>query len=88
MSTPDILPSSNSPETVDSIIGEIEPIAPINVLKDIKLSNVNRLIIGQLNINSLRNKFETLKYLIKGNLDILIITESELDNSFSTSQFS
>ena len=95
MSTPDILPSSKSPEIVGSsdmknypsIIGEIEPIAPINVLKDIKLSNVIRLIIGQLNINSLRNKFETLKYLIKGNLDILIITESKLDNSFPTSQF-
>ena len=27
-------------------------------LKDIRLSNVNRLVVAQLNINSLRNKFE------------------------------
>ena len=38
---------------------------PANFLRNLKLSNVNRLIIGQLNINSLRIKFGALKYIIK-----------------------
>ena len=31
---------------------------PQSFLKDIRINNINRLIIVQLNINSLRNKFE------------------------------
>ena len=42
-------------------------------------SNVNRLVIAHININSLRNKFESLKILIKGNIDFLVITESKLN---------
>ena len=60
---------------------------PYKTLKGMRVSNVNRLIIGQLNINSFRNKFEALKVIIQGNLDILIITESKLDDSFPTNQF-
>ena len=40
------------------------------------------MIIGQLNINSLRNKFDLITYQIKGNIDILMITETKLDESF------
>ena len=60
---------------------------PSKLLKSIKISNVNRLIIGQLNINSLRNKIEALKSIITGNIDILIITESKLDETFPSPQF-
>ena len=60
---------------------------PYKLLKSIKISNINRLIIGQLNINSLRNKFEALKLIMKGNLDILIITETKLDETFPKIQF-
>ena len=52
-----------------------------------KLINVNRLVIGQLNINSLRNKFDALQMLIKGNIDIFVVTESKLDSSFPSQQF-
>ena len=55
-------------------------------MKRIRVSNVNRLIIGQLNINSLRNKFEYLKAVILGNIDILILSETKLDDSYPTSQ--
>ena len=60
---------------------------PLNILKNIKINNVNRLVIGHLNINSLRNKFESLKCIMKGNLDILVITESKLDSTFPSQQF-
>ena len=64
-----------------------EGLGPYNTLKGIRVSNINRLIIGQLNINFLKNKFEALKSIIKGNLDILIITESKLDDTFPLNQF-
>ena len=64
-----------------------EKVDPFEILKHLRVSNMNQLIIGQLNINSLRNKFESLKLIIKGNIDILILTESKLDNSFPVNQF-
>ena len=59
----------------------------LSTLKAIKLNNVNRISIGQLNINSLRNKFEFLREAISGYVDILLITETKLDNSFPCPQF-
>ena len=55
---------------------------PAKILKMIRTENVNRLIIRQVNINSIRNKFAALKSIITGNLDILVITETKLDESF------
>ena len=51
------------------------------------MQNVNRLIIGNLNINSIPGKFDQLKLLVQGKVDILVITESKLDSSFPTNQF-
>ena len=42
-----------------------------------KLKNMNRSAIRHLNINSLRNKFDTLKVLVKNSLDIFIISETK-----------
>ena len=58
------------------------------VLNNLKIENTNRLVMGHLNINSLRNKFEALKCIVKDNLDILIISETKLDESFPKNQFS
>ena len=58
-----------------------------DILKNIKIQNVNRLVIAQLNINSLKRKFDTLKEVIQENIDVLVITESKLDDSFPTAQF-
>ena len=52
-----------------------------------RIKNVNNVIIGHLNINSLRNKFSPLVELIQGNLDILIIGETKLDDTFPEEQF-
>ena len=48
---------------------------------------MNRLLIGNLNINSISNKFDQLKLLVQGKVDILVITETKLDTTFPTSQF-
>ena len=42
--------------------------------------------IAQLNINSLRNKFEFLVEFIRGKVDILTISEAKIDESFHLGQ--
>ena len=45
------------------------------------------MIIGQLNINSLRNKFDCLAQQITRNVDTLTVSETKLDHSFPVGQF-
>ena len=59
----------------------------MNTLHDIRIKNANRLIIGYLNINSLRNKFEMLEEIIKDKIDIFPISETKLDGSFTSGEF-
>ena len=67
---------------------DYEPISdPFEKLKNTRLKNPNRLIIAQLNINSLRNKFDSLVQMLHNNLDILLISETKIDSSFPTAQF-
>ena len=56
-------------------------------LKDIKITNLNRIVISGININSIWNKFELPVEAVMGNVDILIVTETKTDESFPTSQF-
>ena len=48
---------------------------------------MNRLPIGYLYINFLRNKFDTLKLLDKNSLDIFMIFKTKLDETFPKGQF-
>ena len=57
------------------------------MLRKTRIENINNVIIGNHNINSLPKKFDDLKVLVTGMLDILIITETKLDNTFPVSQF-
>ena len=56
-------------------------------MKDIRQNNINRPILGQLNINSIRNEFSFLATQIGNNLDIVLISETKLDDTFPTAQF-
>ena len=56
-------------------------------LRNVRISNINRLIFGHLNINSLRNTFDLLCEQIKGSIDIFMIYETKLDDSFPQGQF-
>ena len=57
------------------------------VLKGIRVQNVNKVVVGTLNINSLAPKFDQLCEVIGKNLDVLTIQETKLDPSFPTQQF-
>ena len=45
------------------------------------------MIIGNLNLNSIRNKFEQLKETVLKYIDILFVTETKLDETFLESLF-
>ena len=55
--------------------------------KNTRLKNPNKLIIAQLNIYSLCNKFESLVRMLHNDLDTLLICEANIDFSFPTAQF-
>ena len=44
-------------------------------LCNLKLRHLKRLIFGEININSIRNKFELLFCLVSNNIDVLLISE-------------
>ena len=56
-------------------------------LKILRLKYAQNHIIAQININSIRNKFELLVSQIASNIDVLMISETKIDESFPTSQF-
>ena len=60
---------------------------PYSNIENIRSKNPNRLTIAQLNINSLRNKFDSLVEILHSNVDILLILETKIDSSFPTAQF-
>ena len=60
---------------------------PFLKIKILRLSNTNRVIIDNLNINSLKNKFDQLKKIVPKYRDILVITKTKLDDTFPHGQF-
>ena len=58
-----------------------------NKLKHLRLKNLNTLIIAHLNINSIREKFEQISFIIRDNVDILAVGETKLDDTFPKNQF-
>ena len=55
-------------------------------LKNVRIT-INKLIFEHLNINSLRNKFVVLSEQVKGSIDIFMVPETKLDDSFPKGQF-
>ena len=56
-------------------------------INDLRCKNMKNIIFGLLNVNSIRNKFDILKDMISGKIDILFLTETKIDDSFPTAQF-
>ena len=59
----------------------------IRELKHLRKKNPYRVIIGHVNINSIRNKFESLVKYVGNKLDILMVSEIKIDDTFPESQF-
>ena len=58
-----------------------------SVLIKLRVKNINRITIAYININSIRNKFDTPTDLVTGKIDILLLSESKINDSFPSSQF-
>ena len=61
--------------------------SPDGLLRKLRIKNINKVMIGTLNINSMAPKFDQLREVIGNHLDILTIQETKLDSSFPTGQF-
>ena len=59
----------------------------LSELKEMIKSYVTNIIVGQLIINSLRNKFSFVKELLSQNLDLMIIKKTKSDDNFPNAQF-
>ena len=51
-------------------------------LRKMKIQFPDKLIIAHLDINSIRNKFDPLSFTVENDGDILLISETKLDDSF------
>ena len=71
----------------DNEIESNEVESPIFFLKNLRTANVNRIIIAHMNINSIRNKIRFLSDMVADKLDILLISETKIDDSFLNAQF-
>ena len=56
-------------------------------LRKLCIKNPNKIIIAHLNINSIRNTLEMLSLLFHGVIDILMICQTKIDDSFPMEQF-
>ena len=60
---------------------------PLNELRQLKGKNADRPVIAHLNINSIAPKFDGLQSLVKDNLDLLLVSETKVDDSYPSAQF-
>ena len=57
-----------------------------SILKSLRSNHPQKIITGQININSIRYKFDILKPMLTEVLDILMISETKLNDSFPEAQ--
>ena len=58
-----------------------------SILKELRVKNMNRIILAHININSIRYKFDILTDLVMGKIDILLISETKINETFPSAQF-
>ena len=56
-------------------------------LRKMKIQFPDKLIIAYLSINSKENKSDSLSFMVENNADMLLISETKLDDSFPSGQF-
>ena len=56
-------------------------------MSKLRAKNSERIIIAQININGIERKFQSLVSMIKDKVDIIMISETKVDDAFPYSQF-
>ena len=62
-------------------------ICAFDKLREMRLNNPKRVLVGHLNINSIPNKFDGIMDMVGGKLDIFLISETKINPSFPNAQF-
>ena len=52
----------------------------------VKVENFDNIIVGNPNINSIASRFDGFKLMVSGLFDVIIVTETKLDDSFPEAQ--
>ena len=80
--------TTHSPdENLSELNTEINTEYPSIILNTLRTKNNETIIIGNLSINHIENKFQPFVSLLKDKLDIVLLSETKIDNSFPSSQF-
>ena len=74
------------PNTTDRSKSVIDILYAKIGLKEMKIRSPDKLILGHVNINSIRNKFDSLIYMPDKNVEIFLFSETKLDDSFPPGQ--
>ena len=83
----DRINSSNYNSSINNIPAISDNCNVNSVLRHLRLNHPQQIIRGHLNINSIRNKSDLMKIMLTHYIDILMFTETKLDDSFPISQF-
>ena len=81
------LTSPNSPELLYPNSPRKTHADPSLILNTLRIKNSERIIIGHLNVNHIENKFEPFVSLVKDKLDIIVFSETKIDESFPSDPF-
>ena len=73
--------SEKSPISTDKLVD------CTSIQKSIWGGKKHKLIFAHLNINAIRNKFDLLTEQVSGNIDLLMISETKIDESFAVVNF-
>ena len=85
------MPNNQTDDIEHNVSGKLEsrPSEPIRntnricELEQLRNQNPRWIIIGYLNINLIRDKFESLVRFVGNNLHIAMVLETKIDNTFS-----
>ena len=84
-------PSSHTKHTLspfaEPFFSKADALSPISFLRSIRLKSIDQIIFGHLNINSIRNKLGFLHDFVKDQIDILLVSETKIDDTFPNGQF-
>ena len=77
----------NSSENTDSNLKNKQDLNPLSIVKNLRLKNVSKTMIGQMDINSISSKFNQLKELVLKHVDVLVVCATKLDETFPSFKF-
>ena len=81
---------SNNSDSVLSPLTKINEEADedaLSILSKRRKDNSDKSIFGNLNINSINSRFDQMKFLLQEKVDILVLTETKLSDSFTSNHF-